>query len=63
MIITHQLHLAAIDQCELSELDQMLRAQCETEVTENTTTDRPADERTLATQWITLDNIGTVYGF
>ena len=46
-----------------SELDQMLRAQLETEVTENTTTDRPADERTLAMQWITLDSIGTVNDF
>ena len=52
-----------VDQSELSELDQMLRAQLETEVTENTTTDRPADERTLATQWITLDSIGIVDDF
>ena len=41
----------------------MLRAQLETEVTENTTTDRPTDERTPATQWITLDSIGTVDDF
>ena len=51
-----------IDQSELSELDQMLRAQLETEAT-NTTTDRPAEERTLAMQWITLDSIGTVDDF
>ena len=49
-------------QSELSELDQMFRAQLETEAT-NTTTDRPAEERTLAMQWITLDSIGTVDDF
>ena len=44
-----------VDQSELSKLDQMLKAQLETEVP-NTTTDRPAEERTLTTQWITLDS-------
>ena len=49
-----------VDQSELSELDQMLRAQLETEAT---TTDRSAEERTPAMQWITLDTIGTVDDF
>ena len=35
----------------------MLRAQLETEAT---TTDRSAEERTLAMQWITLGTIGAV---
>ena len=48
------------DQSELSELDQMLRAQLETEAT---TTDRSAEERIPATQWITLDTIGAVDDF
>ena len=47
-----------VDQSELSELDQILRAQLET----TTTTDRSAEE-TQATQWITLDTIGTVDDF
>ena len=42
-----------VDSSELSELDQMLRAQLET-------TDTSTEERTLAIQWITLDTIGTV---
>ena len=49
-----------VDQSELGELDQMLRAQLETEAT---TTDRSAEERTLAMHWITLDTIGTVDDF
>ena len=52
-----------VDSSEPSELDQMLRTQLETTTTtslEKTTTDRSAEERTLATQWITIDTIGTV---
>ena len=49
-----------VDQSELSELDQMLQAQLETEAT---TTDRSPEESTLAMQWITLDTIGTVDDF
>ena len=41
-----------VDSSELNELDQMLRAQLET--------DTSTEERTLAIQWITLDTIGTV---
>ena len=50
-----------VDQSELSELDQVLRAQLETEATNPTT--RSAEERTPAMQWITLDTIGTVDDF
>ena len=50
-----------VDSSELSELDQMLRAQLETELI-NTTT-RSEKERTLAMQWITLDTMGTVDDF
>ena len=42
-----------VDSSELSELDQMLRAQLET-------TDTSTEERTQAIQWITLDTTGTV---
>ena len=54
-----------VDSSELSELDQMLRTQLETTSTslKKTTTDRSTEERTLATQWITLDTIGTVDDF
>ena len=52
-----------MDQSELSELDQMLQAQLETEGTDNTTTEKPSEERTHAIQWITLDSIGTVDDF
>ena len=47
-----------VDYSTLSELDQMLHAQLETE--EVTTTEEPSEERTPAMQWITLDSIGTV---
>ena len=49
-----------VDQSELSELDQMLRAQLE--IATNTTT-ISAEERTPAMQWITLDTIGVVDDF
>ena len=50
-----------VDYSVLSELDQMLQAQLETE--EVTTTEKPSEERTPAMQWITLDCIGTVDDF
>ena len=61
MIIIHQELRLVKDYCELSELGQMLHAQLETE--EVTKTEEPSEERTPATQWITLDSIGTVDDF